>query len=52
MRVTNQDTWKKVRAGELNGFSLQGNFVSTEEYETYMRDKKMYEDLINLVKGF
>ena len=52
MRVTNTDTWKKVRAGELNGFSLQGNFVSTEEYETYMKDKKMYEDLINLVRTF
>ena len=52
MRVTNTDTWKKVRAGELNGFSLQGNFVSQEEYDTYMSDKKTYEDLINLIKGF
>lgn len=51
MRVVDENTWKKVKAGQLNGFSLEGDFVSAEEYEAYLKDKKMYEDLVNLVKS-
>lgn len=50
LRVTNPETWKKVKSGELRGLSIQGNFLDQNEYEAYMKDKKMYSDLINLVK--
>jgi len=51
MRVVNPQTWAKVKAGEVKGFSLQGNFLSQEEYDAYLKDKKMYEDLVKLVKS-
>lgn len=51
MRVANPSTWSKVKAGELNGFSLQGDFVTREQYQAYVKDKKMYEDLVRLVKS-
>ena len=50
MRVTNLETWAKVKAGELRGFSIQGNFLDQDEYEAYMKDRKMYSDLVNLVR--
>lgn len=52
MRVANPSTWSKVKAGELNGFSLQGDFVTREQYQAYVKDKKMYEDLVRLVRTF
>jgi hypothetical protein len=52
MRVTNPETWAKVKAGELKGLSIQGDFLDKAEYEAYMKDRKMYQDLINLVKTF
>jgi hypothetical protein len=52
MRVTNLETWAKVKAGDLKGFSLQGSFLSQEEYDAYMEDKKLYEDLVKLVSSF
>ena len=51
MRVTNPETWAKVKSGDLKGFSLQGNFLSQEEYDAYVQDKKMYEDLVKLVSS-
>jgi hypothetical protein len=51
MRVTNPETWAKVKSGELKGLSIQGDFLDKDEYETYLKDKKMYEDLVNLVKS-
>jgi len=50
LRVTNLETWAKVKSGELKGLSIQGNFLDQDEYEAYLKDKKMYSDLINLVK--
>jgi hypothetical protein len=50
MRVTNLETWAKVKSGELKGLSIQGDFLDKDEYEAYMKDRKMYSDLINLVK--
>jgi len=52
MRVLNEETWQEVKAGKLKGFSLQGDFLDQKEYETYLKDKKVYEDLVNLVKTF
>jgi len=51
MRVTNPQTWARVKAGELHGFSLQGSFVTQEEFDSYMKDKKMFEDLVKLVNS-
>ena len=50
MRVVNPETWAKVKSGELKGLSIQGDFLDKDEYEAYMKDRKMYSDLINLVK--
>jgi len=52
MRVTNESTWDLVKSGKLRGFSLQGNFVTQEEANSYMKDKKMFEDLRTLVGRF
>lgn len=49
MRVLNNETWQEVKAGKLKGFSLQGNFLSQDEYAAYLKDKKVYEDLVKLV---
>ena len=49
MRVLNNETWQEVKAGKLKGFSLQGNFLSQDEYAAYLKDKKVYEDLVRLV---
>lgn len=51
MRVTNPNTWKKVKAGELRGLSLQGNFVEEEDYQEYLKDKKKVEKLIEILNG-
>ena len=51
MRVVNLETWAKVKSGELRGFSLQGNFLSQDEYESYLKDKKTYEDLLKFVSS-
>ena len=26
-KINNEETWKKIKAGELNGFSVTGNFL-------------------------
>ena len=52
MRVTNLETWAKVKSGELKGLSIQGDFLDKNEYEAYMKDKKMYDELVKLVSTF
>lgn len=52
MRVKDSNTWAKVKSGELRGFSLEGDFVTDEEYQAYLSDKKMYENLVSLVNSF
>ena len=52
MRVVDLATWAKVKSGELKGFSLQGNFVSKEEYAEYLKDKEVYDELKKLVSTF
>jgi len=27
MKINNKDTWNKIKAGELNGFSVEGSFL-------------------------
>lgn len=52
MRVKDSNTWSKVKSGELRGFSLEGDFVTDEEYQAYLSDKKMYENLVSLINSY
>ena len=51
MRVKDPETWKMIKAGKLNGFSIEGNFMSKEDYEDFMRDKKTYERINKILKS-
>jgi len=51
MRVQDPETWKLIKAGELNGFSIEGNFMSKEDYEDYMKDRKTYERISKILKS-
>jgi len=51
MRVKDPETWKMIKAGKLNGFSIEGNFMSREDYEDFMRDKKTYERINKILKS-
>jgi hypothetical protein len=51
MKVLNDQTWQKVKEGKLNGFSLEGSFLSQEEYAAYLQDKKMYSELVDLLNS-
>lgn len=33
MKVIDKETWNKVKTGELRGFSLEGDFISQENYD-------------------
>jgi hypothetical protein len=48
MKVDDMDTWKKIKAGELNGFSVEGAFMfGPEQLEAmeFARYKKKYKDV-------
>jgi len=49
MRVENENTWNKVKTGELRGLSLQGSFVERSEYEEYQKDKEQIQNLIKIL---
>jgi hypothetical protein len=51
MKVVNPSVWAQVKAGKLRGFSLEGEFLSKEEYDAYMKDKQIFKDLISLVSS-
>lgn len=44
MKVENEDVWKRVKAGEVKGFSIEGYFA--DKLEMQMQD----EELINTIK--
>jgi hypothetical protein len=35
MKINNKETWNKIKAGELNGFSVEGSFL---EIVTKLKD--------------
>jgi hypothetical protein len=45
MRVEDPETWKMIKAGKLNGFSIEGAFLSEDDYQEYRKDKKMYDNI-------
>lgn len=51
MRVTDPQVWKMVKAGKLNGFSLEGNFMDRQDYEAYKKDKELYNRVMRILKS-
>ena len=52
MRVHDRNTWKKIKSGELRGFSIEGNFMSKEDYVKYQEDRELYNRIIKILKSF
>ena len=46
MKVDDKKTWKRIKAGELKGFSVEGAFSDMEEIEA----RKKYQELIRILK--
>jgi hypothetical protein len=51
MRVTDPAVWKQVKEGKLNGFSLEGSFMDSKDYEAYQSDKQLYEKVMRILKS-
>ena len=51
MRVLDPETWKMIKEGKLNGFSIEGNFMSSPDYEAYKKDKQMYDRIMKILKS-
>jgi len=51
MRVTDPAVWKQVKAGKLNGFSLEGNFMDAKDFEAYEQDKQLYDRVMRILKS-
>ena len=51
MRVQDPETWKMVKEGKLNGFSIEGSFMTKEDYEKYKTDKEIYERVMKILKS-
>lgn len=49
MRVQDSNVWKMIKAGELNGFSIEGNFMSKEDYEAYKKDRETYDRIMKIL---
>ena len=49
MKVKNEDVWKKVKAGELNGFSVSGFF---EEVAAFHREEAFLKELAEILKKY
>jgi hypothetical protein len=48
MKVTDDETWKKVKDGELRGFSVQGYFVEKAKFSQINND--LIEEIKNILK--
>ena len=46
VKVDDKETWRRVKAGELRGFSIEGILLDMEELEA----KKRYEQVIKILK--
>ena len=49
MKVKNEDVWKKVKAGELNGFSVSGFF---EEVASFHKEEAFLKELAEILKKY
>lgn len=50
MRVQSPETWKQIKAGKLNGFSIEGDFMEKGDYEQYQKDRELYNRVIKILK--
>ena len=50
MRVKDSKTWERVKAGELKGFSVEGSFIDSQEYERYLKDKQQMEKIMKIIR--
>ena len=50
MRVQDPKVWKMVKEGQLNGFSIEGDFMSKEDYEQYQKDRELYNRVVRILK--
>ena len=46
MKVDDKATWKRIKNGELKGFSVEGSFSDMEEIEA----RRRYEKILNILK--
>ena len=51
MRVQDAAVWDQIKAGQLNGFSIEGNFMAKEDYEQYKKDREMYDRVVRILKS-
>ena len=51
MRVQDPQTWKMIKEGKLNGFSIEGNFMSSTDYEAYKKDRQLYDRIMKILKS-
>lgn len=48
MKVDNDEIWEKVKSGEFKGFSVEGNFISTDNIDS---DDRILEAVKKIIKG-
>jgi hypothetical protein len=51
MRVEDPATWKKIKNGELRGFSLEGSFLDKKDWDQYQKDREIYNKVIKILKS-
>jgi len=51
MRVVDPMVWKAIKAGKLNGFSIEGSFMSEKDYESYKKDRQLYDRVMKILKS-
>lgn len=49
MRVNNPEVWARVKAGELRGFSVEGNFISQQEIDKVKEEGQLLKKIIEIV---
>ena len=50
-RVTDPSVWKAVKAGKLNGWSLEGSFMDKKDYDAYKADKELYNKVMKILQS-
>ena len=50
MKVNNDEVWKKVKAGEVKGFSIEGYFI--DKYDMSLQENELIEKLKDLILNY
>ncbi len=51
MRVTDSAVWKQVKEGKLNGVSIEGEFMSSEERDAFLKERDKYKKILNILNS-